>query len=192
MTKLVWAFLSIMAGIILGLSVTAIVVETPPDFGVVQAGPWVARPKVGAPDADPYSKALMASRGEIPMGSAEGLLLTATLDSSGRELSGQCTYRVAGPIPPAGYWTLTVYRADGSTAYGNGLRGGYTSAEALQYEGEGPEFLLSPHPQPGNWLPLQPNLPFSIALRLYETQVQSNARALDKAVVPAILRQACR
>lgn len=192
MTKLVWAFLSVLAGILIGLSLTTLAVERSPDFGVHRAGAWISRPKIGSVEADPYSKALMAARGEVPLATAEGLQLQATHDSAGQPLAGRCTYRVAGPMPPAGYWTLTVYRGDGSTAEASGLRGGYTSSEILLYEGANPVILLSPDPQPGNWLPLQPGLDFEIMLRLYDTQVTSNLGALDAGSVPAITRQACR
>ena len=192
MTKLVWAFLSTLAGVMLGLGLTALAVSSPPDFGVVEAGPWQTRPKIGSVEADPYSKALMAARGEIPMGTAEGLLLHARQDSDGQPLNGQCTYRLSGTFPAASYWTLTAYRPDGSTGESHGLRGGYTSADVIQFEGEPLAVMLSPDPQPGNWLPLDPTRGFELALRLYETQVSSNAHALDKASVPAIQREGCR
>lgn len=192
MTKLVWAFLSILAGIVLGLSLTALSVERAPDFGVIEAGPWITRPRIGAAEADPYSKALMAARGEIPVASAEGIALHASRDSTGRPLTGDCTYRVAGPIPSAGFWTLSVHRSDGSTAEAAGLRGGYTSSEVLFFENAAPEFMLSPEPQPGNWLALQPGVGFELVLRLYDTQVSANVAALDAGAVPAIFRQVCR
>ena len=161
-------------------------------FGVVDAGPWQTRPRIGSPEADPYSKALMAARGEIPMGTAEGLLLNARRDSEGKPLDGRCTYRLSGTIPAASHWTLTIYRADGSTGEARGVRGAYTSTEILQFENETLSVRLSPDPQPGNWLPLDPAEGFEIALRLYETQVSSTARAIDTSAVPAIAREACR
>ena len=192
MTKLVWAFLSILAGVALGLGLTALSVDQPPNFGVVSVGPWQTRPRIGSAEADPYSKALMATRGEIPMGTAEGLLLSARADSDGQPLTGACSYRLAGTIPAASYWTLAAYRPDGSTGESRGLRGVYTSTDVLQIEGEPLTVLLSPDPQPGNWLPLDPTQAFEVVLRLYETQVSSNAQAIDKASVPAIFRGNCR
>jgi len=191
-TKLVWAFLSVLAGVLIGLSLTTLAVERPPDFGVHQAGPWITRPRIGSVDADPYSKALLAARGEVPLATAEGVQFRASRDSDGARLTGRCTYRVVGPVPQAAYWTLTVYRGDGTTAEAAGLRGGYTSSEILVFERAQPEFLLSPDPQPGNWLPLQPDIDFEVSLRLYDTQVSSNLNALDAASMPAIRRQACR
>lgn len=52
-------------------------------FGGVQVGAWTAWPRAGAANADPYTRAVNARRGEIPLAVGEGLLLTAAVDDSG-------------------------------------------------------------------------------------------------------------
>jgi len=83
-------------------------------FGSITVGPWKAWPKVGSPNADPYARAMVTRRAEIPLAVGEGLALTAIADSSGGRLDSRCTYRVAGTTPPARLWTLTLYDADRS------------------------------------------------------------------------------
>ena len=190
-TRIVLAFLASLAGGLLGLGLTALSVETPPDFGVVQAGPWVTRPKIGTAEADPYSKALMAVRGALPMAAAEGLMLTATRDSAGASLNGQCTYKVAGPTPGASYWTLTAYDPEGGSGERHGVRAGFTSAEIVRFENQPAAIVFSAQPRPGNWVPLRADRPFELILRLYELQVSASAHAIDATMLPAIERVSC-
>ena len=82
-------------------------------FGAVTIGAWTAWPGAGGPDADPYSVALLARTGEVPLGAGEGLTFTATTDDAGEPLSGSCDYLVSGQTPPARLWTLTAYDAGG-------------------------------------------------------------------------------
>lgn len=190
-TRIVLAFLAGLTGGLIGLGLTALSVETPPDFGVVRAGPWVARPKIGTVEADPYSKALMAVRGALPMAAAEGLMLTATRDSAGGGLTGQCTYRVAGPTPGASYWTMTAYDPDGGSGERHGTRTGFTSTEIVRFENQPAEIVLSAQARPGNWVALRADQPFQLVLRLYELQVSASAHAIDATMLPAIERVSC-
>ena len=45
--------------------------------GAVTIGSWTAYPDIGAPDADPYSKARAAREGLLALGRAEGLAFVA-------------------------------------------------------------------------------------------------------------------
>jgi hypothetical protein len=172
-----------------GLGLTFLAVEYPPNFGVVSTGPWITRPGIGSTGADPYSRALMAARGEVPMAAAEGVMLTATTDSAGRNLDLSCRYTIRGSVPAASYWTVTVYRSP--TMTDGDLRQSFTSSEALLAENGTVEIHAAPDPQPGNWLPLQGRGRFSLYLRLYETQLSSTALALERSSTPAIERGDC-
>lgn len=192
MTKLVWTFLALLAGVAAGLGLTALAVDRPPNFGAVEAGAWVTRPKIGSADADPYSRALLSAQGAIPLGASEGVELTAVIDTAGRPLTGRCAYRLSGPVPASRYWTLTAYRPDGQLVGGLDRRSGFTSAEVVRDQTGTAEIRLSAAPAPGNWIPLPADGAFTLSLRLYDTQISSNARAIDAASVPRIERGACR
>ena len=45
-------------------------------FGRVRVGPWTAWPQSGSREADPYMRAIIARRGDLPLGLGEGLALT--------------------------------------------------------------------------------------------------------------------
>ena len=183
--------LTLLAGIALGLGLTALAITSPPHLGTVNSGPWQARMRLGTPEADPYARAVLAMRGEIPMGAVEGLSVTAGTDSSGRALTGQCSYRVSGQMPAANHWTLTVHRRSGVAAP-PGLRTSYTSSEALHGENAQISLMLSAEPQAGNWIPLPAGEEFDLALRLYETQISTSAPVLDRLALPLITRGDCR
>ena len=82
-------------------------------FGAVAVGNWTAWPGTGSPEPDPYSLAMLARTGELPLGAGEGLAFSATLDRDGEPLSGDCVYVVSGETPAARLWTLTAYDGTG-------------------------------------------------------------------------------
>ncbi|GJE73752.1 MULTISPECIES: DUF1214 domain-containing protein [Methylorubrum] len=159
-------------------------------FGGTAIGSWTAWPKAGSLDADPYSRAVNARRGDIPLAVGEGMLLTAAVDDDGRALDAACTYRLSGMTPPARAWTLTV-TGRGATEQAP-IREGFTSTEILR-EADGLfAILLSPEVQPGNWLPMpRPRGPVRLALRLYDTPVAASVSSLDRDSLPAIARVGC-
>ncbi len=162
-------------------------------FGGVTVGPWTAWPKAGAVGADPYTRAVNARRGEIPLGVGEGLLLTAAQDDNGRALDATCSYAVAGTTPPARAWTLTIAGRGSRPADAPLLREGMTSTEILR-EADGRFVIaLAPDVQAGNWLPMpRPSGPVRLALRLYDTPVAASAGTLDRGALPIIRRIGCR
>lgn len=161
-------------------------------FGGVTVGAWTAWPRAGAVGADPYTRAVNARRGEIPLAIGEGMLLTAAQDEDGRTLDATCTYAIAGITPPARAWTVTVAGRGAAASGQTTLREGFTSTEILREMDGRFVITLSPTVQPGNWLPM-PRLsgPVRLALRLYDTPVAASAGTLDRTGLPAITRTGC-
>ncbi|MCJ2134712.1 DUF1214 domain-containing protein [Methylobacterium sp. J-026] len=161
-------------------------------FGGVQVGAWTAWPRAGAASADPYTRAVNARRGEIPLAVGEGLLMTASVDDAGQALDATCTYRIGGGTPPARAWTITV-AGRGSREPGRpALREGFTSTEVLRTADGRFAVVLAPDVQPGNWLPSpRARGPVRLALRLYDTPAAASVGSLDRNAVPAITRLGC-
>ncbi|SFE57168.1 DUF1214 domain-containing protein [Methylobacterium sp. 13MFTsu3.1M2] len=161
-------------------------------FGGVQVGAWTAWPRAGAANADPYTRAVNARRGEIPLAVGEGLLLTAAVDDSGQALDATCTYRIGGATPPARAWTVTVAGRGAREPGRPPLREGFTSTEVLRTADGRFTITLAPDVQPGNWLPSpRASGPVRLALRLYDTPVAASVGSLDRSAVPAITRVGC-
>jgi hypothetical protein len=181
---------TLAAGLGGGLALTAALLDGASAPGQSRLGPWAMWHRAGAPDADPYTRALFARRGELAMAPAEGLALHAGRDGAGEALDARCAYRIAGRMPAARAWTLTVHRPDGTLPENAAARRGLTSAEVVG-GGEG-EVTLSAHASPGNWLPLPPEGRFVLVLRLYDTPLSAVAAALDAERLPRIERLECR
>ncbi|SFL52351.1 DUF1214 domain-containing protein [Methylobacterium pseudosasicola] len=161
-------------------------------FGGVQVGAWTAWPRAGAANADPYTRAVNARRGEIPLAVGEGLLLTAAVDDQGRALDATCSYRIGGGTPPARAWTLTVAGRGARDPGRPAVREGFTSTEILRAADGRFTVVLAPEVQPGNWLPSpRDSGPVRLALRLYDTPVAASVGTLDRDSVPAITRLGC-
>ena len=161
-------------------------------FGGVAVGAWTAWPRAGSTAADPYTRAVNARRGEVPLAVGEGLLLTAAADDAGQALDATCTYRVAGVTPPARAWTLTVAGRGAPEPDRQALREGFTSTEILREADGRFAIVLGPEVEAGNWLPSpRASGPIRLALRLYDTPVAASAGTLDREAVPAITRTGC-
>jgi hypothetical protein len=160
-------------------------------FGTVQASTWMAAPRVGSREVDPYTKAVLARRAEIPLATGEGLVLTATGDEAGRALDSRCTYRVGPVTPQARYWTITLYDEDGRPAATELQRAGFTSAEVLRDADGRFAITISRELVPGNWLRMPEKGRPSLVLRLYDTPVAAGSAALDARALPVVERLDC-
>lgn len=174
----------------LGLGSTYWILKGDPPFGRLTIGPWKAWPALGSTSADPYMRAILAQRGDIPLAIGEGLGFTALTDSEGRALDSTCTYRVGSVAPTARLWTFTAYDQDGRLLETELGRSGFTSAELLRDAQDQFTIILSRSLQDGNWLQLPPSGKFSIVFRLYDTPGAAGT-GLTESVFPSIERVEC-
>jgi hypothetical protein len=174
----------------IGLATAWYAIDHGPLFGSVSVGAWTAWPLAGSPDADPYSIAMLARTGEVPLGAGEGLSFTAEADSTGAPLSGVCTYEIAGQTPAARLWTLTAYDRAGRLMANAARRPGFHSREILRNADGSFDITISPEVQPGNWLPIARVDHFKLILRLYDTPLTTGSQ-LANLVMPQIIRDGC-
>ena len=174
----------------LGLGSAYWAINGDPPFGSLRLGPWQAWPKLGAPEADPYMRAIIARRSDIPLAAGEGMGFTASVDNDGRPLDSACSYSIGPVAPIARVWTVTLYDQTGrlpSTELG---RRSFTSAEVLRDTQDRFSIALSRTVQPGNWLQLPAGGPFTVALRLYDPPGAAGAN-LEERDMPVIQRLEC-
>lgn len=181
---------AILVATVIGVASAWFAVERGPLFGAVKVGAWTAWPAAGSPDADPYSLAVLARTGEVPLGAGEGLAFTAETDSTGEALTGTCQYEVAGQTPAARLWTLTAYDGEGRLMVNAARRSGFHSGELLRNSNGSFVIGVSPDVQPGNWLPIGRVEHFRLVLRLYDTPLTTGGRLSDL-VMPEIRRVRC-
>jgi hypothetical protein len=182
-----------LTGAALGLGATSVSVTRGFGFDRVKAGPWRAMPQVPANGGDPYARAEVARSGVAPLGAAEGLGFTASVDSAGDKLDASCDYRIVGAMPSARFWTLTVTDTKGHLVASEGpaRRAGFTSSEMLRDAKGGFEIRLAREARAGNWLPLAAPGAFTLALRLYDSPHSLSAGVLAASEMPEISKERC-
>ncbi|MCX5572183.1 DUF1214 domain-containing protein [Kaistia nematophila] len=182
--------IAIAIAVIVGFGSAALVLDRERLFGAVTRGAWTAWPDTGSADADPYTAAMLARTGEVPLGAGEGLAFSADADGAGARLTGGCTYRITGQTPPARLWTLTVYDADGHLMDNPARRTAFHSREVLRHEDGSFTISVSRAAQPGNWLPVTTTEGIRLILRLYDTPLAGGAR-VGAVVMPEIAKAGC-
>jgi hypothetical protein len=126
-------------------------------------GPWAFWFHEGTPEADPYTLAHVARQGSLPITAASAMVFTATRDSAGARLSGDCTYEVRGTAVPALWWDIAAFDSYGEVMPSKTGRSGFSSANILSAPDGRFTVRLSPDVQPGNWIPAARGA--SVALR---------------------------
>jgi hypothetical protein len=179
-------------GGLLGVAVTFLTVDRGIGLGAIRAGAWTGWPLNGLAEIDPYGRARLAHSRELPLGAAEGLSFIAKGDDSGAPFDPACDYLVKGVGPRARFWTLTLLSPEGFPFANRAQRYGFTSSEILRAADGAFEIIVSAEARPGNWLPIGGQEPFVLALRLYDTELDAGATALDTRDLPTVLKGSCR
>ena len=118
-------------------------------------GPWALWFREGTGEADPYTIAHVARQGVLPITASSELVFTATRDSGGSHLTGNCTYEIRGLSVPALWWDIAAFKANGEVMPSKTGRAGFSSANILAAPDGSFKVRLSPDVQPGNWIPAQ-------------------------------------
>ena len=178
-------------GTLSGLGLTWLASARSNGFGAVQIGAWTAWPKSGTAEADPYARAVFARSGELPLGLADGIAFEAMSDDSGTKLDGRCDTRISGRLPPARFWTITVYDARGRLIDNAAERYDFNSSEVVWNVDGTVEITLAPRARSGNWLPSGGRDHVVVVLRLYDAPVGLGTRSGESAEMPTITQVHC-
>ena len=182
---------TLMIATIVGLGTTWMTATRGVNVGTIKIGAWTARPRTGTSDIDPYSRASVARSGELPVGTGDGVMFTATTDDTGRVLDGRCDVVVKGVTPAARFWTLTFYDPKGRLVANSLQRYGFTSQEIVRGSDGGFEVRITSRSRAGNWLPTGGLDRYMLALRLYDTPVGVGTRTQKDAPMPSIVTMGC-
>lgn len=159
-------------------------------FAAYQVGPWAAWPDVGSPSPDPYTRAYLARTGALQLGGTEGLQFVATTDSNGVTLDSSCRYRIEGTTPVASFWTLVPTDPDGTVITRPDGPSAFHSSRLARAEDGSVALFISRSVAPRNWLEIQGEGPFHLALTLYDSSVFAGVGSAVEAL-PTITREAC-
>ncbi|OLF71457.1 hypothetical protein AWH62_13005 [Maricaulis sp. W15] len=157
--------LTFLIGLVCGAVLAATLVFSPIEIGGVSNGPWITNPHIGSSDANPLTRALVARRGLLALTREEAVYFTATRDSNDLNLSERCAYEITGEIPPARWWSITIYDED-SFLPRNGLDRHAVNSRSVDVDGDGRVVIPVGQASPGAIATDQAGL-FSLTLRLY-------------------------
>ena len=174
-----------------GLGMTYFALSRGAAFGALPIESWIAWPKTGTVDADPYARASIARTGRLPVALGDGVSFTVQADDNGKRLDGRCDIVLSGITPAARYWTLTLYNNDGDLIANSINRYGFTSEEIVRRADGNFEIVVAPRANPGNWLPTGGIERYHLALRLYDTAVGVSTKAGREVPMPAVSTRSC-
>lgn len=157
----------------------------------VSVGEWTAEPYTATADADPYSRAVASREASLPLGHAEGIEFVAGRDHERKVIVRECDYDIAGPMPPARFYTIHARDSRGNViATGNLRFPALHSAQLLRDPAGAAAVRVGPSPVAGNWLPTTGRGPMTIVLTLYDTPIVANS-SIQSVALPVIRRTNC-
>lgn len=185
---IVRSLIAAVAGLAGGACLAVFLVFGPMEMGGIQVGPWKTNALIGASDAGPVTRAIIARRGLLALNRSETVYFTAFEDSAGNTLRETCRYRVSGADLPTRWWSLTLYGANDFLPVNGDDAHALTETDL----GSGDwSFIAGPDtPQDEAWLSTRQAGDFSITLRLYhpEAVVLNDPQSL---ILPRIERLGC-
>ena len=191
MRLIVLIVLALLIATAVGLGATWLTATRGTDFGTLTIGAWIARPRTGTAEIDPYSRATIARSGELPIGTGDGIAFSASADDNKKPLDGRCDVIVSGVTPPARFWTLSLYDRKGRLVANSLQRYGFTSEEIVRNSDGSFELHIASRARAGNWLPTGGIERYTLMLRLYDTPVGVATRTQRDAPMPSIATAGC-
>lgn len=184
---------TVLAAAIVGVLLLRPVLSMLMERNSVHNGPWRSSATTGSASANPWERAAVAVAGLYALRREEAIYFTAFTDSAGEALRGECRYRLAGPTPPARWWSLTAYGADHYLIPNAANRYAVNGRTLPSAAVDRIELALS-SPEPAAdlpaWLPIPQQGAFSLTLRLYNPPPEL-AGQLATIALPEIRREAC-
>jgi hypothetical protein len=185
---------TVVAGTALGLAATAASTTWFMPGGVYD-GPWNTNLSTGSAASDPYTRASVAFHGLLALNRSETLYYSATRDSNGNALTGDCRYAITGRDPDTRWWSITAYGPDdfliSNPADGLLNLDRYSVAKTTAMREPDGSFraVVGAQPQAGNWI-YAGHGKFSLTLRLYNPAAAVAADPTG-ATLPSIKRLGC-
>jgi len=157
----------------------------------LRTGQWTRLESIENTAGNPYRAALKVRTSGVALAPGEGLIFTSDRDESGARFKAGCDYRLAGPMPKATLWSLSVNPENGqaTTAFADRR---YLVSRTVQWESDGRlSVAIASDARAGNWLAAPPAEGFTVSLRLYDTPLALNTTEMKIEDLPTIEKGAC-
>jgi hypothetical protein len=179
MARLLWLLSMALTAVVSGAVSAIYTSQTLRPTGMLQIGPWEAVRAVGDAAADPYAHAFIASSGQLPPGSAEGMRFIAQTSQTGGPLVPDCSIIVSGFVEIARLWTLSLAQPGGQALeLGDGGDAAQSQlalhSQDIVYNADGSFALtIGPRPATPNSMLISSQLPISLVLHVYDGAITS-------------------
>lgn len=181
----------VFSAVVLGVGSAALAIFSAYRLSNVENGIWRTIPVTSSPDADIWTRALIAIVGVLALDRSETVYFSATTDGDRQPLSSRCDYRIEGGRFATRWWSLTAYGGDGFLIPNSAERYSFSASTV----DSGPDgrwtVTLSAEPQEGNWLPTGDAEGIDLLLRFYNPEPEL-ADALGTVELPTVTNLGCR
>ncbi|WP_300543944.1 DUF1214 domain-containing protein [Maricaulis sp.] len=182
------SLIAAVAGVFAGAACSIFLVFGPLELGGISNGPWRSNAHIGASDAGPVVRAIVARRGLLALNRSETVYFIAWTDDTGRRLREHCSYEISGGDMPARWWSLTLYAEDDFLAV-NGDEAHALSRTDLGADGW--SLIAGPARSDDEaWLSTRNSGAFSVTLRLYHPDARV-PDAPETLALPSVRRLGC-
>lgn len=157
-----------------------------------QTGPWKSWVNAGSLGADPYTRAYVARSGDLPITTASGLILQATTDSEGGDLSSSCEYEIVIRPFTAIWWSVALYDTGGGLIRNKAGRHAFNAQNLTVLPDGTQRITLAPRARPGHWLPSGEDQDLMLVLRvLRPLSIEQVREGVGYQNLPQIQRISC-
>lgn len=103
---------TVLIGLALGVVSARGALQLGADSNSETYGGWQFSHAAGSQAADPYTRAMIATKGLLALSAREAEYFTISTDEHGRPLDEACIYELNGRQPAARWWSVTLYADD--------------------------------------------------------------------------------
>lgn len=157
----------------------------------LKTGQWTRLESIENTAGNPYRAALKARTTGVALAPGEGLIFTSDRDANDDLFDPACRYRLAGRMPKASLWSLSVNTTQDEQEIRHPERR-FLVSHSVQWKSDGTlKVAIAPDIQQGNWLASPTTGPFTVSLRLYDTPLALNTTELNSRELPEITKGTC-
>ena len=173
---------------------TVIAAKIYPEIASIKNDIWRIIPSPGDPDRNIYTRAAVATQGTLASKKPEQAYFLTEIDIEEQPLTGSCLYKLSGEDIDSRWWSINPYAEDGFLIENSEKLYSYNS-ETINYNPTGGyeiyflgnnEFIAEISDK--NWLRVNPDENFSIALRVYNPGEEffSNLKRVNLPIVEKV------
>jgi hypothetical protein len=181
MRKLVFAFLSLVVGVAVGLFSAIYRMNDAGAVPVSGSAGWVEYDPAATADILPYAFSRLLIGGQVPPSNSLRQFMRR-IDEDGNGLRGDCAFFLEGSLPAARWWTISATDGDGRVMLPKST---IAAGQTLLDDRGSMLVTFAPWPISGNWIAVGPGS-YNVVLTLHDAAEED-----DTIKLPTIRKGRC-